>query len=184
MSSDESRRRDLLRAGTLGAAASLVVGVAGRSSAAPERRAATTYTVSPTNFVIVDERVRQGLDIIIGGRPGMFSSGIVLKPKNLDDTFQRYIQIGLTMPLGRIINLSLNYACGGKSFITQMNLIEVNAAGKSGFVWHTQEKQAGTGRFSPDINRSFEGSLDLTVGVVFRDMGEQIQIGALSFSIE
>jgi hypothetical protein len=183
MSSDESRRRDVLKAGALGAAAGLLVGAPQRSSAEYGRSGATSYAISPTNFAIVDERVRRGLDIAVGGRPGMFGNGIVLKPKDLDTDYQKYIQIGLTLPLGRINSLSLNYSCEGESFITQINLIEVAAAGETRFIWHTQEKQAGTGRFSPAINRDFEGSLDLTVGVVFRDMAEKIRIGALTVFI-
>jgi hypothetical protein len=183
MSSDESKRRDLLKASALGAAAGLMVGATGRVSEAAGRSDATTYTISPTNFKIVSERVRQGLDMAIGGQPGTFANGIVLKPKDLDTSYQKYIQIGLTLPLGRINRFSLNYACAGESFITQINLIEVNAAGESRFVWDTQEKQVGRGRFSPEINRDYAGSLDLTVGVVFRNMGEVIQIGALTFTI-
>ena len=183
MTSDQSRRRDVIKAGALGAAAGLLAGVPQRASAESGRSGATSYAISPTNFTIVDERVRRGLDIVVGGRPGMFGNGIVLKPRDLETDYQKYIQVGLTLPLGRINSLALNYSCEGESFITQINLIEVTAAGETRFVWHTQEKQAGKGRFSPAIDRDFEGSLDLTVGVVFRDMAEKIQIGALTVSV-
>jgi len=183
MSRSESKRRDLLRAGTVGAAASLIAGAAGRTSGAASRVDATTYTVSPTNFMIVSERVRQGLEMVVGGQPGRFSSGLLLTPKDLDNSYQKYIQIGLTLPPGRVNSLSLNYACEGESFITQINLLEVTNAGETRVVWHTQEKQAGAARFSPVIDTDFEGSLDLTVGVMFRAMNERIQIGALSFLI-
>jgi hypothetical protein len=183
MSSNESRRRDLLRAGAVGVAASLIASATGRSSKAYGRGDTTTYTVSPTNFKIVSERVRQGLDIAVGGQPGRFGNGIVLTPKDLDTNYQKYAQIGLVLPVGKIKKLSLNYACEGESFITQINLIEVRDAGESHLLWVTQEKLTGTGRFSPEINRDFEGSLDLTVGVVFRRMDEKIQIGALGFTI-
>ena len=181
MSSNESRRRDMLK-GALGAAAGLIVGTPRRVSAESRGSAAATYAISPTNFMIVSERVRRGLDISVG-RPGSFSNGIVLTPKDLGTDYQKYVQIGLTLPTGTISGLSLNYSCEGTSFITQINLLEVTAAGNSRRIWYTQQAQRGTGRFSPAVNQSFSGSLDLTVGVVFRTMAERIQIGALTFTV-
>jgi hypothetical protein len=141
-----------------------------------------TYTVSPTNFKIVNERVAKGLNIAVG-KDGIFSNGITLTPRDLSTDYQKYVQIGLTLPQGALESLTLNYACSGHSFITQINLIEATSAGNSRILWYTQNALTGSGQFSPTINSAFNGSLDFTVGVVFREMSESIKIGSLSFKV-
>ncbi len=142
----------------------------------------TIYTVSPTNFQIVSAEVAGGLSMTVG-QSGRFSNGITLAPKTLDSSFQRYVQIGLTLPQGTLENFSLNYACSGSSFITQINVLQVTSAGNSSMLWFTQNALSGSGVFAPDVSAGFTGSLDLTVGVVFRSMNETIEIGGLSFAI-
>jgi len=149
---------------------------------------ATTYTVSPTNFQIVSPQVADHLQIIVG-QPGVYSSGITLKPQNgLNNAIALFVQMGLTLPTGKLTNVSFNYAAhpaaGSQAGSALRFITQTIQAGSSSPLWSDGTNLTGSGTSSHDASLSFAGSLDFILQVYFNNMNDSFQVGQISFTVE
>jgi len=142
-----------------------------------------TFMVSPTSFVS-----STNLMTVTVGVPRQFSSGVTLTATSVDPRVSYFVQMGLTVPTGTLSALTIKYQVNSNSPTTGIQgprLSEILAAGASAvFALPASDLLTGAGEYSMQ-NQAIPiiGALDLIVPVQFTQAGDNIDIGAITFTV-